>query len=114
MAVLKVSPLGGISAAYGIYKRLEMPAVVSSALDTSVGIYAGLRLASALDELPYACGLATGSLLQEDVIESPFRPVNGYLLLGQPVSVERIPPASEPLRERWCQRLVRLSSLLAS
>ena len=114
VAVLKVAPLGGISAAYEIYKRLEMPAVVSSALDTSVGIYSGLRLAGTLDELPYACGLATGSLLQEDVIESPFRPVNGHLTLSQPVSVKRIPAASEPLRERWCQRLVRLSTLLAS
>ena len=114
VAVLKVAPLGGISAAYEIYKRLEMPAVVSSALDTSVGIYAGLRLAGTLDELPYACGLATGSLLQEDVIEAPFRPVNGHLTLSQPVSVKRVPAASEPLRERWCQRLVCLSTLLAS
>ena len=113
VAVLKVAPLGGISAAYEIYKQLEMPAVVSSALDTSVGIYAGLRLAGTLDELPYACGLATGSLLQEDVIDPPFRPVNGHLTLAQAVP-ERIPAASEPLRERWCQRLVRLSTLLAS
>ena len=59
--------------------RLGLPAVVSSALDTSVGLAAGVRLAAALPTLPYACGLGTGLLLAEDVVTVPLRPVGGML-----------------------------------
>ncbi|MDQ3662193.1 MAG: o-succinylbenzoate synthase, partial [Actinomycetota bacterium] len=63
VVVLKVQPLGGVWPALEVAERSGLPAVVSSALETSVGIAAGLALAAALDELPYACGLATVALL---------------------------------------------------
>ncbi|MFI5054485.1 MAG: enolase C-terminal domain-like protein, partial [Acidimicrobiia bacterium] len=66
--VLKQQPLGGVRAALTIAEAAGVPAVVSSMMETSVGISAGLALAAALPELPYACGLATVSLLAGDVL----------------------------------------------
>ena len=63
VAVLKVQPLGGVRACLRIAEDIGLPVVVSSALETSVGIAAGVALAAALPELPYACGLATVQLL---------------------------------------------------
>ena len=63
IAVLKVQPLGGVRACLRIAEDIGLPVVVSSALETSVGIAAGVALAAALPELPYACGLATVQLL---------------------------------------------------
>ena len=63
IAVLKVQPLGGVAACLRIAEQIGLPVVVSSALETSVGIAAGVALAAALPELPYACGLATLQLL---------------------------------------------------
>ena len=67
IAVLKVQPLGGVRACLRIAEDIGLPVVVSSALETSVGIAAGVALAAALPELPYACGLATVQLLTDDV-----------------------------------------------
>ncbi len=63
IAVLKVAPLGGVHACLRIAEQIGLPVVVSSAVETSIGLAAGLALAAALPELPYACGLATTSLL---------------------------------------------------
>ncbi|MGQ0626046.1 MAG: o-succinylbenzoate synthase [Sporichthyaceae bacterium] len=79
IAVIKVAPLGGVRAALEMIERIGLPAVVSSALETSVGIAAGVALAAALPELPYACGLATVALLDHDVVADPFLPVDGHL-----------------------------------
>ena len=68
VAVLKVQPLGGVRACLRIAEDIGLPVVVSSALETSVGIAAGVALAAALPELPYACGLATVQLLTDDVV----------------------------------------------
>ena len=70
IAVLKVQPLGGVRACLRIAEDIGLPVVVSSALETSVGIAAGVALAAALPELPYACGLATVQLLTDDVVSS--------------------------------------------
>ena len=77
VAVLKVAPLGGVRAALEVAERIGLPVVVSSALETSVGLAAGVALAAALPELPYACGLATLGLLADDVVTEPLRPVAG-------------------------------------
>ena len=69
IAVLKVQPLGGVRACLRIAEDIGLPVVVSSALETSVGIAAGVALAAALPELPYACGLATVQLLTDDVVD---------------------------------------------
>ena len=77
IAVLKVQPLGGVRACLRIAEEIGLPVVVSSALETSVGIAAGLALAGALPSLPYACGLATVQLLTADVVAEPLLPVDG-------------------------------------
>jgi O-succinylbenzoate synthase len=77
--VLKVQPLGGVRAALAIAEAAGVAPIPSSMMETSVGIAAGLALAAALPELPYACGLATASLLPADVTGSPFVPEQGML-----------------------------------
>ncbi|MBM9461102.1 o-succinylbenzoate synthase [Nocardioides sp. zg-536] len=84
VAVLKVQPLGGVRACLEIAERIELPVVVSSALETSVGIAAGVALAAALPELPHACGLATVQLLTADVASEPLLPVDGALPVRRP------------------------------
>ncbi len=84
IAVLKVQPLGGVRACLRIAEEIGMPVVVSSALETSVGIAAGLALAGALPSLPHACGLATGQLLVADVVSEPLPPVHGVLPVRAP------------------------------
>jgi O-succinylbenzoate synthase len=79
VAVLKVAPLGGVRAALEVAEGCGIPVVVSSALETSVGLRAGLALAAALPELPYACGLATAALLETDVTAEPLLPERGAL-----------------------------------
>lgn len=83
VAVLKVAPLGGVHACLRIAEQIGLPVVVSSAVDTSIGLAAGLALAAALPELPYACGLGTTSLLGGDVVASPLVPVDGFLPVGR-------------------------------
>jgi O-succinylbenzoate synthase len=85
IAVLKVQPLGGVRACLLIAEEIGLPVVVSSALETSVGIASGVALAAALPDLPYACGLATVQLLTDDVVVSPLLPVDGVLPAIRPV-----------------------------
>ena len=79
--MLKVAPLGGITRAREIGAHHKLPLVVSSALESAVGISYGLQLAASLPTLDYACGLATGQLLSADVAANPFE--NGLLQLNQ-------------------------------
>ncbi len=90
IAVLKVAPLGGVRASLRIAEKCGLPIVVSSAVDTSVGLAAGLALAGALEELPYACGLGTMPLLAGDLVIRSLTPSSGTL----PVPV--YPPAPDP------------------
>ncbi len=84
LLVLKVQPLAGVHRALDIAKRSRMPVVVSSALETSVGLAGGLALAAALETLPYACGLGTASLLGGDVSHDRLEPVNGFIPVRRP------------------------------
>src|SRR3954447_6784330 len=84
VAVLKVQPLGGVRACLRIADDIGLPVVVSSALETSVGIAAGVALAAALPELTHACGLATVQLLEADVVGEPLLPVDGELPVVRP------------------------------
>ena len=74
IAVLKVQPLGGVRACLRIAEDIGMPVVVSSAVESSVGIAAGVALAAALPELHHACGLATIQLLTDDIAVTPMLP----------------------------------------
>jgi O-succinylbenzoate synthase len=85
IVVLKVQPLGGVRAALRIAEACGLPVVVSSAVDTSIGLAAGAALAAALPELPYACGLATMSLLSGDVTADPLIESGGELPVRRPV-----------------------------
>lgn len=84
VAVLKVQPLGGVRACLEWAQKLAIPVVVSSALETSLGIAAGLALAAALPELPYDCGLNTVNLLESDVVKDSLLPVDGFLEVRDP------------------------------
>lgn len=85
VVVLKVHPLGGVWAALEVAEALALPVVVSSALETSVGLAAGVALAAALPELPYACGLGTALLLGGDVVSDPLVPVSGMVAVRRPL-----------------------------
>lgn len=115
VAVLKVQPLGGVAACLRIAEDIGLPVVVSSALESSVGIAAGVALAAALPELPYACGLATVQLLTDDVAERPLLPVDGELpvvpVVPDPAALDRL--AATPERERhWRRRLEEVERAL--
>lgn len=77
--VVKVQPLGGVRAALDVAQAAAVPAIVTSMMETSVGIAAGVALACALPELPYACGLATAALLDHDVVAEPLVPASGVI-----------------------------------
>jgi len=85
VVVVKVQPLGGIAATLDVIAAAGIPAIVSSMHETSVGLAAGLALAAALDDLPFACGLATASLLAADVVADPLLAVDGWLTVRRPV-----------------------------
>jgi len=84
IVMLKVQPLGGVRAALDVAQACGLPAVVSSAVDTSVGLAAGVALAAALPELPYACGLGTMSLLAGDVAADSLASEDGELPVRRP------------------------------
>jgi O-succinylbenzoate synthase len=111
VAVLKVQPLGGVRACLRIAEDIGLPVVVSSALETSVGIAAGVALAAALPDLPYACGLATVQLLTDDVVASPLLPVGGELPVVRPeVDPDRLlrVVATPERQAQWDARLARI------
>ncbi|PWI28303.1 o-succinylbenzoate synthase [Pseudoglutamicibacter cumminsii] len=80
--IVKVQPLGGVRAALQIVEQAGLDAVVSSALDSSVGLAGGVALAAALPELKYACGLGTGALFDDDVVVPGLKPQAGVLPVG--------------------------------
>ncbi len=82
IVVLKVAPLGGVRPALQVAAECGLPVVVSSAVDSSVGLAAGVALAAALPELSYDCGLGTGQMLTGDVTASPLLPDHGTLPVG--------------------------------
>jgi O-succinylbenzoate synthase len=84
IVMLKVQPLGGVGAALRIAEACGLPVVVSSAVESSVGLAAGVALAAALPDLRYACGLATMSLLTGDVTADPLAEQAGYLPVRRP------------------------------
>jgi o-succinylbenzoate synthase len=102
IAVLKVAPLGGVRKLLDIAAQIDIPIVVSSALDSAVGIGRGLLAAAALPELRHACGLGTGGLFVEDVAE-PASPVDGYLpvvpVTPDPARLATL--AAPPERRQW-------------
>jgi O-succinylbenzoate synthase len=113
--VIKVAPLGGVRSALAIAKECGLPTVVSSALDSSVGIRAGLALAAALPELPFACGLSTVELLSGDVTKDSLVPAGGSIVLRDLTIEQDLLNRWQAPAERehwWRQRVVRCHDLL--
>ena len=115
IAIVKVAPLGGVRAALRIARGAGLPVVVSSAVDSSVGLAAGLALAAALPELPYACGLGTADLLSVDVTSATLSPVGGKLAVHrrspEPDRLANV-AAGPALTSYWLARLGRVAALL--
>jgi O-succinylbenzoate synthase len=112
IVVLKAQPLGGVRAALAIAEACGLPVVVSSAVETSVGLAAGVALAAALPDLPYACGLATMSLLTQDVTAAPLVARDGALPVRRPsVDAERL-AACEIDPAPWRARMVAAARYL--
>ncbi|SDD71869.1 O-succinylbenzoate synthase [Sanguibacter gelidistatuariae] len=115
--VLKVQPLGGVRACLDLAEQVALPVVVSSALESSVGLAAGLALAAALPRLDHACGLATSQLLVRDTVPDPLLPVDGMIEVRRPVPDAASLAATDahlldPLvAQRWEQRATRVARL---
>jgi o-succinylbenzoate synthase len=112
IVVLKAQPLGGVRSALEIAEQCGLPVVVSSAVDTSVGLAAGVALAAALPELPYACGLATMSLLAGDVTADPLAESGGVLPVRPAVVDEVALAACEVDPAGWRDRLLAAAQFL--
>lgn len=113
--VLKAAPLAGISRALQISSEAGLPVVVSSALETSVGISMGAHLAASLPQLNFDCGLATASLLAADVTEQPLVPIDGKIEVRRvEVSRELLEKhaADQERTEWWLARRERCLKLI--
>ena len=110
LVMLKVQPLGGIARAHKLAEHHKLPVVVSSALESAVGINYGLQLAASFPEMNFDCGLGTGSLLAANVAELPI--VDGQIEItdvepdfnGYEVAPERF--------EWWKNRVMKTAELL--
>lgn len=112
LIVVKVQPLGGVRRAAAIVQAAGLDAVVSSALDTSVGIAGGAALAAHLPRLPHACGLGTAALFERDVVDPAWRPRTGALPAPGASAPEPEPALLEAVRgdedeHRWWAERVR-------
>ncbi len=110
IVVVKAQPLGGVRRALSTVEVAGVPAVVSSALETSVGIALGAALAASLPSLPFDCGLGTAALLGADVTDAPLLPVDGRVEVRRPrVSVAALEryAVCETRHDWWVERLAR-------
>jgi O-succinylbenzoate synthase len=106
-----------VRACLRIAEDIGLPVVVSSAVESSVGIAAGVALAAALPELHHACGLATVQLLTDDVVVDPLLPVDGMLRVGRPevdhAALERLGAGADRVAH-WRDRLASVRQDRAS
>lgn len=113
LVVVKAAPLGGVAAASQILTATGLPAVVSSALESSVGLAAGVALAASMPELDGPCGLGTARLFTEDVTSAPLAPEGGRLEVRR-VEADRVANVAEPARRAWwADRIGRCLDVLA-
>jgi O-succinylbenzoate synthase len=108
--MLKVQPLGGIKRAHKLAEHHKLPVVVSSALESAVGINYGLTLAASFEEMKFDCGLGTGSLLAKNVAELPI--VDGKIAIGDVVPNFEGLDVSADRFEWWKNRIMRTAELL--
>ncbi|WP_243074204.1 o-succinylbenzoate synthase [Microbacterium sp. SS28] len=117
LLVVKAQPLGGVRRALAIVAESGLPAVVSSALDTSIGLAMGVTLAAALPELEFDCGLGTASLFTADIVNPPLTPRGGVLPVGRATpdagALDSL-AAADDRRDWWLDRLARCHALLGA
>lgn len=109
IAIVKVAPLGGMRALLALSEEIGLPVVVSSALDSAIGMAGGVAVAAALPRLDHACGLGTGTLFTDDVAES-FVPERGVVTprwFGPEVALDRVYAANPARTDWWHDRLRR-------
>lgn len=108
VAIIKVQPLGGVRATLALAEQLTLPLVVSSALETSIGLGMSMAVAAALPELPYAAGLNTGRLLTADACSTPLLATQGAIAVPsdrlEPDKIDEI-CADNETRDRWIARI---------
>jgi len=110
IVMLKVQPLGGIKRAHAIAEHHKLPVVVSSALESAVGINYGLTLAASFEEMSFDCGLATGSLMAQDVAHLPT--TNGLMQISEfEPQLDGLDVAPDRF-EWWKNRIMRTAELL--
>ncbi|MER7798219.1 o-succinylbenzoate synthase [Microbacterium sp. NPDC096154] len=117
LIVVKAQPLGGVRRALDIVAATGLPAVVSSALDTSIGLSQGAALAAALPALQFDCGLGTASLLAADVVAEPLAPRGGVIPVGRLTPDEALLDAYAASPERrawWIDRITRCHAALTA
>jgi O-succinylbenzoate synthase len=108
--MLKVQPLGGIKRAHALAEHHNLPVVVSSALESAVGINYGLTLAASFEEMNFDCGLGTGSLLAADVAHLPI--VDGKIEISEfEPQLDGLDVAPDRF-EWWKNRIMRTAELL--
>lgn len=108
--VVKAQPLGGVTRTLDLAARAGIPVVVSSALETSIGIYSGLLVASLLPSLPYACGLGTVALIEGDPTRAPLVSMNGELEVRRPEPDPELLARWRPDRDRAAEMLRKVRS----
>jgi O-succinylbenzoate synthase len=108
--MLKVQPLGGIKRAHQIAEHHKLPVVVSSALESAVGINYGLTLAASFQDMKFDCGLGTGSLLAKNVAELPI--VDGKIAISDVIPNLDGLDVSADRYEWWKNRIMRTAELL--
>ena len=108
--MLKVQPLGGIKRAHQLVQHHKLPVVVSSALESAVGINYGLTLAASFEDMNFDCGLGTGSLLAKNVGQLPI--VDGKIQISEVVPNLEGLDVSADRYEWWKNRIMRTAELL--
>ncbi len=108
--MLKVQPLGGIKRAHQLAQHHKLPVVVSSALESAVGISYGLTLAASFEDMNFDCGLGTGSLLAKNVAQLPI--VDGKIQISDVVPNLDGLDVSADRFEWWKNRIMRTAGLL--
>ena len=117
LLIIKVAPLGGVSACLELIEKVEIPVVVSSALESSVGISAGVSLAIQLlsrNETPVPFGLGTVALLEGDVVRNPLLPVDGKIKVEKiDIDINQLKKysVSDSRKTWWHQRITDIYSL---
>ena len=117
LLIIKVAPLGGVTSCLQLIEKVDIPVVVSSALESSVGISAGVSLATQLlskNEAPVPFGLGTVALLEGDIVRNPLLPVDGKIKVEKvEIDLGKLKKysVSESRKIWWHQRITDVYSL---